>query len=263
MNYDKQKVVDLALSQVGYHEKKSNSDLDSFASNSGDKNWTKYARDLDKLGNFYNGPKNGFAWCDVFVDWCFFTSYGRAATHKLLYQPYDSYGAGCQFSAQYFNQNGHFFKSNPQIGDQIFFGDAWTNVYHTGLVVEVGKSYVTTVEGNTSDMVAKRSYTINDNRIWGYGRPNWDPTDAGSEKKEEFDAVCSISLPKLKRGDKNGYVKSMQTLLIAQNYSCGGWGADGDFGAGTFAGLNNFQRNHGLSVDGICGEKTWAELIKF
>ena len=35
MAYDKQKVIDLAISQVGYHEKASNNSLDSFAANSG------------------------------------------------------------------------------------------------------------------------------------------------------------------------------------------------------------------------------------
>ena len=173
MPYDKQKVIDLALSQVGYLEKASNAELDSFTANAGDKNWTKYARDLDNMSRFYNGRKNGFAWCDVFVDWCFVQAYGRASAQKLLCQPDDSAGAGCSFSAGYFRAKGQFYINNPQPGDQIFFGSGPNNVWHTGLVISVGNSHVYTVEGNTTDSVGKRSYRLDDSSIYGYGRPNW------------------------------------------------------------------------------------------
>ena len=42
------KVIDIALGQVGYLEKKSNSNLDSKTANAGYNNYTKYARDFDK-----------------------------------------------------------------------------------------------------------------------------------------------------------------------------------------------------------------------
>ncbi len=64
-------VVAIALAEVGYVEKASNSALDSPSANPGGANYTKYARDLANAG-YYNGNKNGYAWCDVFVDWCFF-----------------------------------------------------------------------------------------------------------------------------------------------------------------------------------------------
>ena len=49
-----QRVVDTALSQVGY-----------VAENG---KHTKYAQELDAIGDIYNGPKDGYDWCDVFVD---------------------------------------------------------------------------------------------------------------------------------------------------------------------------------------------------
>lgn len=63
-------VVNIALAEVGYREKASNAYLDDKTANAGAANWTKYARDLAAAG-YYNGNKNGYAWCDVFVDWCF------------------------------------------------------------------------------------------------------------------------------------------------------------------------------------------------
>ena len=177
MSYNKQTVIDLAISQLGYHEKASNAQLDAPGANAGSANWNKYARDLDKLGNFYNGAKNGYAWCDVFVDWLFVQSYGREAAQFLLCQPNGSAGAGFQFSAQYFNQHGQFHKSGPQTGDQIFFGSGWSNVWHTGLVVDVGNGTVTTIEGNSSEQVARRVYRLGDGNIFGYGRPDWGESD--------------------------------------------------------------------------------------
>ena len=56
-------VVSLALSQVGYKEKASNSQLDDFEANAGHNNWTKYARDLDTLGDVQNGRKQAQDWC--------------------------------------------------------------------------------------------------------------------------------------------------------------------------------------------------------
>ena len=65
--YDRQKVLNIALAEVGYLEKASRNALDDKTANAGDANITKYARDLDAI-SFYNGRKQGVAWCDVFVD---------------------------------------------------------------------------------------------------------------------------------------------------------------------------------------------------
>ena len=91
-------VIELALAEVGYLEKKSASQLDSKTANTGSGNFTKYARDLDAIPNFYNGKKNGFAWCDVFVDWLFVKTFGVKTAKKLLCQPDKSLGAGCGYS---------------------------------------------------------------------------------------------------------------------------------------------------------------------
>lgn len=257
--YDKQKVIDLALSQVGYHEQGNN--------------LTKYAADLDAINGFYNGPKNGYAWCDMFVDWCFVKSYGVVGAKELLCQPDNSCGAGCSFSANYFRQHGKFHPAGsiPQTGDQIFFSYQSGEISHTGIVVEVTSYSVVTVEGNTSDMVAKRSYPLSDGRIYGYGRPDWgaetvdeppevqgviviDPPVQPSEKS------FTVVLRYLRKGDIGEDVRSMQGALIARGCSCGAWGTDGDFGKDTFAALRAFQNRNGLTMDGEFGPKTATKL---
>lgn len=172
------KVIQVALQEVGYLEKKDNSNLDSKTANAGSNNWTKYARDLDKLG-VYNFAKNGFDWCDIFADWCFVQAYGLDNMVKMLYQPLKGLGAGCTYSMGYYRDNNALF-STPEAGDQCFFSrDGWKTSYHTGLVERVEGGRIYTVEGNTSNAsgviangggVARKSYPIS---MAMYGRPNY------------------------------------------------------------------------------------------
>lgn len=175
-------VVNIAKDEVGYLEKASNSNLDSKTANAGKKNWTKYARDLDKISGFYNGRKNGYAWCDVFVDWCFVEAFGVENAKRLLCQPAKSLGAGCTYSMRYYKNKKQFY-TYPKVGDQIFFKDSDGDIVHTGLVVDVKDKYVYTVEGNTSSAsggvanggcVRNKKYAISYSRIAGYGRPAYD-----------------------------------------------------------------------------------------
>ena len=66
--------------------------------------------------------------------------------------------------------------------------------------------------------------------------------------------------PTLRRGSKGAYVTLAQTELINKGYSCGKTGADGDFGKNTEAAVKQFQKDHGLTVDGVIGQETWNAL---
>lgn len=177
-----ERIVEIARGELGYLEKKSNDQLDHKTANSGHNNWTKYARDLDVSG-CYNGKKNGYPWCDIFIDWCFRLAFGEHTAHEMLCQPHGGYGASCTSSAGYYKAKNRFFANGPQVGDQIFFSkDGGESCYHTGLVVKVDKQRVYTIEGNTSSApgvvenggaVAEKSYLLTYNKIAGYGRPDW------------------------------------------------------------------------------------------
>lgn len=178
--FDRQKVLDIATAEVGYLEKATNSNLDSKTANAGSNNRTKYARDLYNAG-YYNGNKQGVAWCDVFVDWCFYKAFGKTNGQALQCQT-GTLGASCTYSAQYFKNKGQFYTKNPQVGDQIFFKDSSGDFCHTGLVYKVDSSKVYTIEGNTSSDsgvvangggVFKKSYALTYSRIAGYGRPKY------------------------------------------------------------------------------------------
>lgn len=66
--------------------------------------------------------------------------------------------------------------------------------------------------------------------------------------------------PTIRRGSSGVYVTLLQTALIQRGYTCGSSGADGVFGAKTESAVKAFQKDHGLTADGICGPKTWEAI---
>ena len=263
-------MIKLAEAEVGYLEKASNKNLDSKTGNAGSNNYTKYARDLANAG-FFNGSKQGYAWCAVFVTWAAWMLCGqdRSRAEKLLCHT-GPYGASCTSAAQYYKQAGRFYTTDPKPGDQIFFFDAArTCAVHTGIVVDVDDTCVYTVEGNTSSAagvvengggVFNKRYAFDYNRIYGYGRPKYDaePIPNKEVKKEE---VCNVNVSILKKGSKGKQVKALQALLIGYGYDLGKYGADGDFGGATDSAVRKFQSRNGLTTDGCVGPKTWAKLL--
>lgn len=194
------KIISIAKKEVGYLEKKSNASLDSKTVNAGNKNFTKYARDLDKI-NFYNGKKNGFPWCDVFVDWCMVQAFGVDSALNITNQFKGSSGAGCIYSMGYYIKDNSFYKE-PKKGDQIFFSkDKGKTSYHTGLVVKVDKSKVYTIEGNTSSKagvvenggsVEEKSYNLGYSKIAGYGRPAYSKIELEKNGDDEVSEKIKI-----------------------------------------------------------------------
>lgn len=171
-------VVEIARAEVGYREKASNSQLDDKAANAGSSNYTKYAAYFDKLWKsgikWYNTRKQGGDWCDMFFDWCQCQAWGYEIARKVLYQPMQSCGAGCEFSADYYRANGAWIprSGEPKPGDQIFFGPVGDET-HTGMVVGVTSTTVNTIEGNSGNRCAERSYARSESNIAGYGRPDY------------------------------------------------------------------------------------------
>ena len=266
-----EKVLGIARAEIGYREKNSASGLDDQTANAGGGNYTKYARDLDRIPGFYNGAKNGYAWCDVFYDWLLYKAFGTILAKRLLCQPDDSAGAGCLYSALYFRQAGQFHTKDPQPGDQIFFTYTVGEVSHTGIVESVSKTTVTTIEGNTSDSVARRSYSINSGTIYGYGRPDWSILKTEEEPAPTTEETPStnytIELPTLAYGDESEFVKSLQILLIAHGHYCGGRIVDrkeipdGEFGPSTENAVRLFQLAHGLTKTGKADKETMYYLL--
>lgn len=285
------KLLKIAKAEVGYVEKASNKNLDSKTANAGRNNYTKYARDLDAIPGFYNGKKNGYAWCDVFVDWLFVTAFGVNKAKELLCQPNKSLGAGCKYSMNYYKNNGRLF-SSPKVGDQIFFcSKDKKNITHTGIVWKVDSNHVYTIEGNTSTvggvvpnggMVCEKCYLTVDDEIAGYGRPEYDvlatyvPTVLEWQKAAIADG---FKFPKYgPDGQWGSECKSVAKQAICKRYyviyknknlvkliqkavGLEGKDVDGKFGKKTQEAVEDFQASHGLEVDGVVGLNTWMAIL--
>lgn len=258
------KVLKIAKAEVGYLEKKSNKNLYASSSNPGYNNFTKYAADLDKIDGFYNGKKNGYAWCAVWVDWCFVQAFGVEVAKKITY--HTNCGAGCTLAARQYKNAGRLFDT-PKVGDEIFFKDSSGGCSHTGLVYNVDDEYVYTYEGNTSaaqgvvangGAVEKKKYKLGYYKIYGYGRPLYDAEPKKATKKA-YSGTFPV-LPArgyLQKGDTGTQVRNLQKFL---NWY-GGYDlvVDGDFGSKTLAAVKDFQKKNSLSVDGLFGAKSLAK----
>ena len=165
MYFDKQKVIEIALAEVGYREKATDAMLDEKFANAGPGNHTKYGRDMNKIDPLTMDYAD--AWCDAFVDWCFVQAFGVENARGLLGGAFNDY---TPVSAQLFKDQMSWYTSAPQVGDQVFFQSS-ERINHTGIVYAVKNGKIYTVEGNSSDQVAKREYALNATRIAGYGRP--------------------------------------------------------------------------------------------
>lgn len=265
-------VIQTAKNEVGYLEKKSNANLDHPTKNAGKNNYTKYNRDYmawDKEGliEIPNGSIN-MQWCAAFVSWCFVMAYGQKAAAALLcggLHCYTPTGAG-----RFKNQNRYIKrgKGKPQPGDVVFFySTSKGRIGHVGIVYKVTSSRVYTIEGNTSGgstlitnggSVAMKSYSLTSTYIDGYGRPDYAGIESGSGEAVPFELGERL----LANGSKGDDVQQMQEALISLGFSCGSYGADGDFGDATELAVIAFQRKHGLDDDGEYGPITHTAVVK-
>lgn len=212
--------------------------------------------------NTYTANNIGVHNCDVFVDWLFLKCFGDSLGREMICQPTGSAGAGCLYSAEYYKSAGRWRATNPEPGDQIFFTYAPGEYSHTGIVESVSNGTVTTIEGNTSDQVARRQYTLWSSNIAGYGRPRWElaagtqpsPVPTPSPEPGSFWRILKLGM----RGED---VRMLQEMLDKLGYDLGPDGVDGDFGSMTFNAVQAFQSESGLFVDGEAGPDTLGKLI--
>ena len=108
-------------------------------------------------------------WCACFVSWCAdqcgYIEAGVIPKFSL-----------CSAGMEWFESQGQFMDGSyvPATGDLVFFD--WGNdgsVDHVGIVESVVDGTVYTVEGNSGDKVARRSYPIGYGQIVGYGVPTY------------------------------------------------------------------------------------------
>lgn len=243
MAYDRNKVIQIATAEVGYLEKSkaaytaNPAILDEKTKGAGYDNYTKYGRDMH---NVYPAVMDfPAAWCDAFVDWCFYKAYGTTNAKALLGGNFDDYTVN---SAKLYKDKGRLDNS-PQVGDQIFFtkNGAYTGCYHTGLVIAVNGNTVTTIEGNTSatganieangGCVARKTRSVTKNTLFGH--PNYGDNAVSTTKITGYAGTVTASVLNVRTGPgaSNSLVKLdgqimrlPKGMVIAIDKEQNGWG---------------------------------------
>ena len=166
----RENILNIAMSQLGYHEGNSTSELDGTNLN-GSNNYTEYGYwfGTQVKGNSYG---HFYDWCAMFVSWC--ARQAQIPTNVISNSAY----ANASSSVYCFNNMAYRARGTytPIAGDIIFFdwdglSDSWD---HVGLVYDCDGSSVYTIEGNSSNMVAKKEYPLDKEVIRGYGIPSYD-----------------------------------------------------------------------------------------
>lgn len=87
-------------------------------------------------------------------------------------------------------------------------------------------------------------------------------SDGANAGSEAVSTAYKLGDRILRNGMGGDDVKELQGYLIQLGYSCGDWGADGEFGDATEYAVRAFQAAHGCAVDGEVGPETLAALNK-
>ena len=111
------------------------------------------------------------------------------------------------------------------------------------------------------------AYTILRNAVL-YCKENYNIYDANGQLiyfyPKPLGNTCPYEKTKrtLRKGCRGEDVKWLQWQLTNLGYYCGIAGIDGDFGNGTYKGVETYQIAYGLDVDGIVGPQTIQSLTK-
>ena len=260
-------LVNVARSQLGYHEGDNTSQL--HGESSGSSNYTEYGY---WYGTQVQGHSGGsyYAWCAYFISWC-----ARQAGIPTSIISNASYACAGSDNGDFKNLDYYARGSyTPKVGDLVFFcwegnSSCWD---HVEIVIGVDSSNVTTLGGNTStNNVKKRSWNLSNSYIRGYGVPKYTSGSTPTPTPTPSGSVQDLTNPKnpnkystppsgtyLNVGDSGTYVRWLQACLNQCGYSCD---VDGQFGYGTAEALKSFQRKYGLTVDGGFGPECRTKII--
>lgn len=187
-------IVNIATTQVGYHEKVTNTpvaDLYAFQNAyDGHDNWTKYHHDI--------GVSQGQAWCGFFCYWLFRMLIGNNPDTTSFLHNISYYGGAVSSWAQAFSTVNKYHENDgyiPKVGDIVIFSDTGYPWSHCELLVDMQlwPTYIINIGGNTRNpndpgsqsegmWVAQRSRSAmatSGFHVRGYCEVDYDDTPSG------------------------------------------------------------------------------------
>lgn len=236
------KVVEKAISQIGYCESPKNS------------NRTKYGKEFGL---------NGEPWCAIFLWWCFkHAGYGNLFSHNANAAYAQDEIIGKWIMKKNTSRSARkAYLGKAKAGDVVCFDFGKFNAYrqHIGIVEKVSGQYVICIEGNTS----KSGSQSNGGMV--------------CRQRRLYSAICSAVRPAYVKktkvtgkwperghfqiGDYGESVKDIQMHINIANRGAYGYKIkeDGQFGEKTERAVKFLQNVRHLKVDGHYGPKTDKE----
>ena len=186
----------------------------------------------EKYWKWYGFPTR-VEWCCIFVSWC---ADQCGYLNSGLVPKYSVVDDG----ANWFRQKNQWLpgSATPSPGNIIFFDWAYDGLDgkgdHTGIVEKVENGIVYTIEGNSSDQVSRRQYSVGNREILGYGKfKQPEVTASGDAANQVWTYLKSY-----------GYSDSVAAGIIGNMMrECGGdtlnldWDVVGHFNGDEFYGL--------------------------
>lgn len=204
-----------------YLEKKTEAYLDDFIKNAGSNNYTKFARDVNNLGQ---PGCQGQPWCAEYQFW-------KLAKIKGVTKALQIMGGGfynCVSITNHAKANGTWH-STPKVGALVIF----RNGSHVADIQSFDSERIYTNEGNTSSIsgvvanggtVRNKSYLISDSSIDGYVWIDWDETVQETWKKTGTRVATVNDL--YVRETPNGYIMGSidkDTVVEIDGKTSGKW----------------------------------------
>lgn len=250
-------IANVAMSQLGYHESDSPSDL-SGTSSDGSSNYTEY-------GSWYGYQCD---WCAIFIAWC--AGQAQVPTTTIAKQARAGGIYSTSASGNYGGSFTQFSMHVPQTGDIAYMdndGDGRSD--HVELVYAVTDTTILTIGGNTSGwdgvMVNTHSFPRSSGdtgyqRIIGFETPDY----AGqNDPVSTADTETGIAYPRptrvLSKGSNGADVCWLQVALNMVDDA--GLEVDGIFGSASDAAVKTFQASHGLDASGSVGSATVQAIV--
>ncbi len=148
-----------------------------------------------------------------------------------------------------------------QVGEAVWLPGHIGVYIGNGLAVECTPIWKDGVQITAVHNIGKKS-GYNGRNWYKHGKLPYVTYDKKDEKPTptiKFERI--FNPPVLKKGSEGNSVKALQILLIGYGYSCGRYGADGEFGGDTEKAVRAYQADRRLEVDGVVGPATWADLL--
>ena len=216
-------------------------------------NWKKNKE--AKNNKYYNSALNGGKWighmvadCSGLFSWAFKELGGKIAHGSNSI--YDKY---CSKKGKITDD----IRKKMKPGTAVFV-DHSGNKSHIGLYVGNGK----VIEASGVDAGVCTS-NLSAGKWTYYGElkgVDYSNTSEPTTSKPQKENPTVSSKPTLRKGDKGPFVTLAQTELLNKGYDLGKWGVDGDYGSATEKAVKSFQKDNGLTQDGVIGPSTWAML---